>query len=592
MTIVLGINAFHADSSAALLIDGEIVSAVEEERFTRIKHAAGFPKQSILWCLKNSKISISEVDHIGINSDPKANFFKKITYTLRNSPNPGFIIDRVKNKLERSDLKKNILSLFPGEEINAQFHFVEHHLTHLASAFFASKFNDSAILSVDGFGDFASSAWALGNEKNIDIGGQVFFPHSLGIFYTAITQFLGFPNYGDEYKVMGLAPYGNPRFLFEMREIVRLEKNGLFKLNLDYFRHGNQRLAHQWSEGSPILADHFSNNLENLLGKKRKIGEKLSQMHIDIASSVQKMYEEAFFNLLNMIYNKYKNKNICLAGGCAANSVANGKISRMSKFKKVYIQSAAGDAGGALGACYSIWNQLNKSKAKSMGPAYLGPSYSKKQINKIINDEKYKGIIFDKSFTVDVLGSDKFPEINSFLLYIAKNISEGNVVGWFQGSMEWGPRALGNRSILGDPRRADMKDILNKKIKRRESFRPFAPSILHDFVDDWFNIPDDFTLNVPYMMQVLPFKSDKSTLVPAVCHVDGSGRLQTVKSRENPRYYNLIKSFYNLTSVPMILNTSFNENEPIVCSPEEALNCFLRTKMDILVLGDYLISRN
>ena len=592
MTIILGINAFHADSSAALLIDGKVISAVEEERFSRIKHSAGFPKQSIKWCLKNSNISITDVDHIGINTDPKANFLKKVFYTLRNSPSPGFILDRLQNKIERIDLRNNIKNLFPDEEIKSEFHFIEHHLTHLASTFFASNYNDSAILSVDGFGDFASSAWGFGKESNITIGGQICFPHSLGIFYTAITQYLGFPNYGDEYKVMGLAPYGNPRFLFEMKEILKLDEKGLFKLNLKYFTHSDQRLNHQWSEGAPVLADHFSNNLIDLLGKKRKFREKLNKRHIDIAASVQSMYEEAFFNLLNMIFKKYKNKNICLAGGCAANSVANGKISKFTKFKKVYIQSAAGDAGGALGVCYSIWNKYKDIRAKSMGAAYLGPSFKNSEIEGIIKSDNYKSLIFNKSFTVDVIGNSKYKDIDTFILSIAKSISEGKVIGWFQGKMEWGPRALGNRSILGDPRRSDMKEILNKKIKRRESFRPFAPSILYEFAEEWFEIPNDFKLEVPYMMQVLQFKSDKRPLVPAVCHVDGSGRLQTVKSKENPRYYKLIKSFYNLTSVPMILNTSFNENEPIVCNPKEALDCFLRTKMDILVLNDFMIARN
>jgi len=417
---------------------------------------------------------------------------------------------------------------------------------------------------------------------------KVYFPHSLGIFYQAMTQYLGFPFYGDEYKIMGLAPYGEPRYLETMRKIVRIENDGGFQLELGFFRHHIEKVEYEWENGEPKVGTLFSPLLEELLGPMRKHGEQLNQFHRDIARSTQVMYEEAFFNLLNRLYEKHQVENLALAGGCAMNSVANGKVYQRTPFKKVYIQAAAGDAGGAIGAAFVVSNALaengpsNHKNGRSfvMDHAYWGPEF---------DDASLKAVLTARQHELDAGGCEVVDETNTGTLFVrtAQAISEGKVIGWFQGRMEWGPRALGNRSILADPRRTDMKSILNLKIKRRESFRPFAPSILREHVAEWFETDDD----VPFMMQVFQIRQEKRASIPAVTHVDGSGRLQTVTRESNPRYHELIESFRGITGVPMLLNTSFNENEPVVCRPEEALDCFLRTRMDVLVLGNFFIYR-
>jgi len=576
---ILGINAYHGDSSACLIKDGVLIAAAEEERFRRIKHWAGFPSMSIEFCLMHAEISLSQVDHIAINQDPSANLWRKIIFSLMTRPKIKMIFNRFKNKLMRLDVVKNL----DVSKINTFFgrtHYVEHHLSHLSSSFFVSAFSKAAVLSVDGFGDFASTAWGIGSGKKILIDRKVFFPHSLGIFYQALTQWLGFLNYGDEFKVMGLAPYGKPIYLDKMRKIVQLKSDGSFILNLKYFCHHKGHVKYEWDKGEPKVGILFSPALLELLGPNRHKNDTLTQYHKDIARSVQAMYEEAFFNLLNALYDRYKVKNLCLAGGCAMNSVANGKIYDNTPFKKIYIQSAAGDAGGAIGAAFNIWHKLGGKRRFYMSHAYFGPHFSNDSIKKLL--KKNEKELYKKSCSIKYI-----PNQNELCKLIANKISKGKVVGWFQGRMEWGPRALGNRSILGDPRRKNMKDILNLKIKRRESFRPFAPSILREKVSDWFLNDDD----VPFMMQVFMVRKRKAIKIPAVTHVDFSGRLQTVTRESNPRYYQLIKEFHDLTGVPIILNTSFNENEPIVCLPEEALNCFMRTKMDILVMQDFCIER-
>ncbi|MET0086208.1 MAG: carbamoyltransferase C-terminal domain-containing protein [Sedimenticola sp.] len=583
MTNILGINAYHGDSSACLVQDGELVSAVEEERFRRIKHWAGFPSKAIEYCLDEAGIQLGDIQHVAINTDPKAQLSKKVAYTLKNRPSMKMVLDRIKNKQQRTNVEDELKTCFPGQTFSGQVHHVEHHLCHLASSHIVSPFRESIAVSVDGFGDFSSAAIGVGNGNSIDVRSRVYFPHSLGIFYQAMTQFIGFPHYGDEYKVMGLAPYGKPTYLDKMREVVRLLADGTFELNLEYFRHHNERVEYEWEGSSPTIGQLFNAQaLENLLGfKARKPDDSLDDIHRDLAHSVQAMYEEAFFNILNVTHEQYGIDQLTLAGGCAMNSVANGKVYRRSPYKRVYIQSAAGDAGGAIGAAYYVANKADPSvKDFYMSHAYLGPSF----------DNAYHGELLEKnSERLDAENCEvQFVEDESSLYQtVASEIAEGHVIGWFQGRMEWGPRALGNRSILGDPRRADMKDILNLKIKRRESFRPFAPSILRDKVSDWFEEEDD----VPFMMQVFQINEDKRQEVPAVTHVDGSGRLQTVTVESNRRYYNLISAFNDLTGVPIVLNTSFNENEPVVCRPEEALECFLRTKMDVLVMGDWLVKR-
>jgi carbamoyltransferase len=459
-------------------------------------------------------------------------------------------------------------------------HEVEHHLAHLSSAFHVSPFDDAVVVSVDGFGDFASAAWGVGRGAEIAIDDKVYFPHSLGIFYQAMTQWLGFPHYGDEYKVMGLAPYGRPQYLAEMRRVVQLQDDGGFKLNLDFFRHHKEKVEYEWENGEPKVGELFSDALVELLGPVRGKGEELTQRHKDIARSVQAMYEEAFFHLLNVLHKRHGGDTLCLAGGCAMNSVANGKVYRNTPFRKVYIQSAAGDAGGAIGAAFAVWHKLGGKRGFVMDHAYWGPHFA---------DADLRALLDANAAALREQGCAVMRIENEAALCerTATAISEGKVVGWFQGRMEWGPRALGNRSILGDPRRADMKDILNLKIKRRESFRPFAPSILRESVSDWFEQDDD----VPFMMQVYPIRAEKRPVIPAVTHVDGSGRLQTVLAETNPRYHRLIGAFGHMTGVPIVLNTSFNENEPVVCKPEEALDCFLRTRMDVLVMGDWFIER-
>ncbi|KAB2846218.1 MAG: carbamoyltransferase [Hyphomicrobiaceae bacterium] len=594
---VLGLNAYHGDSAACLVRDGEIVAAAEEERFRRIKHWAGFPSESIRYCLAEAGLSIGDIGHVALNSDPSASFFKKVGYALRRRPDVGLILDRVRNQSKRQSVEAELARAFPGGGFHGNVHRVEHHLAHLGSAFLVSPFRAAAVVSVDGFGDFSSAAWGIGRDSGIDIEGRVYFPHSLGVFYQALTQFLGFPHYGDEYKVMGLAPYGEPRYLADLRKIVRLRDGGAFELDTAYFRHHREKISYEWQGGSPNVGTLFSPALEELLGPARKKDDALDQRHRDLARSVQAMYEEAFFHLLDALYARHGIDSIALAGGCAMNSVANGKVRRRTPFRRVYVQSAAGDAGGAIGAAMIVWSSLGGGAASSksadtplagdgvpgrcvMDHAYLGPQATEAEIVRLL--EERAGEMAATGCSAERIGEEAV-----LCGRTAEAVARGEVIGWFQGRMEWGPRALGNRSIVCDPRRADMKDILNRKIKRRESFRPFAPSIMKEFVGQWFEEDDD----VPFMMQVHQIRENKRPLIPAVTHVDGSGRLQTVYRQTNPRYWRLIDAFRSLTGVPLVLNTSFNENEPVVCRPAEALDCFLRTNMDVLVIGDWIVSR-
>ncbi len=579
MSYILGINAYHGDSSACLIKDGVLVAAAEEERFRRLKHWAGFPSESIKYCLAEGGIGLTDVAHAAINKDAKANLWKKIGYTLAKRPDLAWVLDRVKHQHERASVSDELARGLSGD-FAGKTHEVEHHLAHLSSAFHVSPFDEAVVVSVDGFGDFASAAWGMGHGEEITMDAKVYFPHSLGIYYQAMTQWLGFPHYGDEYKVMGLAPYGQPKYLAEMRRVVELRDDGSFKLNLDFFRHHKEKVEFEWENGEPRVGIMFSDALVDLLGPVRQAREELTQRHKDIARSVQAMYEEAFFHLLNVLHKRHGSDNLCLAGGCAMNSVANGKVYRNTPFKKVYIQSAAGDAGGAIGAAFVTWHKLGGKRGFVMDHAYWGPHFGDSALRALL-DVNAEAIHEQTCVVTHHVDEDELCRRT------ATAISEGKVVGWFHGRMEWGPRALGNRSILGDPRRADMKDILNLKIKRRESFRPFAPSILREAVSDWFEQDDD----VPFMMQVYPIREEKRALIPAVTHVDGSGRLQTVTADTNPRYHALISAFCALTGVPIVLNTSFNENEPVVCTPTEALDCFLRTKMDVLVMGNWMVTR-
>ena len=578
---VLGINAFHGDSSACLIQDGRIVAAAEEERFRRIKHWAGFPSMAIAYCIRQAGIELSDVEHIAINQDSKANLGKKMVFTLTKRPDLAMVLDRIRNKRERAGVAEHLAQAFPDSPFKGKVHAVEHHVAHLSSAFHVSPFHQAVVVSVDGFGDFASAAWGVGKGTEINVEERVYFPHSLGIFYQALTQYLGFPHYGDEYKVMGLAPYGEPKYLEQMREIVKLESDGSFKLNLDYFRHHKEKVEYEWEDGLPSVGILFSEKLIDLLGPARTPDQALDQYHKDLARSIQAMYEEAFFHLLNTLHAKHRIDQLAIAGGCGMNSVANGKVTLRTPFKEIYVQSAAGDAGGAIGAAYAVWHELGGARGPEMDHAFWGPEASNDEIETLLQQRA-------EDITTQACTVKKFSDESQLCEKVAANVAAGQVIGWFQGRMEWGPRALGNRSIVCDPRRADMKDILNLKIKRRESFRPFAPSILRESVKDWFELEGE----VPFMMQVYQIRENQRSKIPAVCHVDGSGRLQTVYEKTNPRYYHLIQAFNALTGVPMVLNTSFNENEPVVCTPQEALDCFLRTKMDCLVLGDWVVERN
>jgi carbamoyltransferase len=578
--IILGLNAFHADSSAALLRDGKLIAAAEEERFRRIKHWAGFPSQAIVYCLSEAGIKLSDVDHIAFNQDSRANLLRKINYFITKRPNINLVIRRVRNRRSRARLPALLEQALPGQAIRAAIHPVEHHLAHLSSAFHVCPFDQAAVVSVDGFGDFSSAAWGVAAGCDISPYGRVYFPHSLGIFYQAITQYLGFPHYGDEYKVMGLAPYGRASFLDSMRKIVRLAPDGGFELNLKFFRHHREDIPYQWMNGSPEFGDLFSPALEHLLGPRRAPRDRLEDRHNDIARSAQAIYEEAFFHLLGNLQRRSGLTDLALAGGCAMNSVANGKVRRNTPFRRVYVQSAAGDAGGAIGSAFAVWHKLGGKRSFVMDHAYWGPAFDAVEIAKVV--EEYRWDIYAANCRIEEICDEA-----ALCQLTATAIAHGQVIGWFQGRMEWGPRALGNRSILCDPRRPDMKAMLNEKIKRRESFRPFAPSIVEEAVPEWFEEDD----SVPFMMQVFQVREEKRKLIPAVTHVDGSGRLQTVSRLTNPRYHRLIESFRALTDIPIVLNTSFNENEPVVCKPEEALDCFLRTKMDALILGNVVIGR-
>jgi carbamoyltransferase len=594
--IILGLNAYHGDSSACLVRDGEIVAAVEEERFRRIKHWAGFPSEAIRNCLAEAGAALSDVDIVAVNSDPGANFLKKVEFALRQRPDPRLLVDRLRNQRKRQSIESELARAFPGSAFNGKVRRVEHHLAHLASAFLVSPFAEASVVSIDGFGDFSSAAWGTGRGTAIEVEDRVHFPHSLGVFYQALTQYLGFPHYGDEYKVMGLAPYGKPAYLAEMRRIVRLYEGGRFELDTTYFRHHREKIDYAWSGGSPHVGTLYSPVLEDLLGPARGPEEPLADRHRDIARSAQAMYEEAFFHLVGQLYAKHRLDSLTLAGGCAMNSVANGKVLRQTPYKRLYVQSAAGDAGGAIGAAMHVWHELAGGASEIgasgvlagdelrgrtvMEHAYLGPA---------ARDEEIEALLASHAATLEVKGCrvERIDDEDELCRRTAAAIATGSVVGWFQGRMEWGPRALGNRSIVCDPRCADIKDILNTKIKRRESFRPFAPSVLKEHVAEWFEEDGD----VPFMMQVYLIRAEKRGLIPAVTHIDGSGRLQSVYRQTNPRYWRLIEAFRAATGVPMVLNTSFNENEPVVCRPEEALDCFLRTQMDVLVMGSSFVHR-
>ena len=573
--IIIGINAYHADSSAAIFVNGELVAATEEERFRRIKHWAGFPSEAIKFCLREAGVALNEVDYVCIGRDPKAKRWNKIKYVLSNLGKKNTLLsDRIKNSRKVSTIEAELAAISGMSEadIKPKIRNVEHHRSHLASAFFASPFEEAAILSIDGSGDFTTTMLAVGRGNQIEVLDSLDFPVSAGLFYTAFTQYLGFPHYGDEYKVMGLAPYGEPKYVDKIRQIIRFEDNGMFNWDASYFAPPTEiRLGY---EGNiPTVSTLFSEKFESLLGPARINGAELTQDHKDIAASVQRVCEDLIIHLLKHLQDRTGLKNVCIAGGVAQNSVANGKILSSTKFEHLYIPSAGHDAGISMGAALYVYNhELKHPRAKAVYSAYTGSRFTNDEIEQFLKSRDIK-----------------YTRLSDAELYdkVTDKLIEPGVVGWFSGRAEFGPRALGGRSIIADPRNNKAKELLNAKIKRRESFRPFAPSILKEYVADYFTRVED----VPFMEKVFPIKPEKHAEIPAVTHVDGTGRLQTVTRDVSPRYYALIDRFREKTGVPILLNTSFNENEPIVNTPEEALNCFLRTQMDMLVLENCVIER-
>jgi len=556
MTVILGLNAYHGAAAAALVVDGQLVAAAEEERFTRIHHVAGFPREAAAWCLADAGLTVADVAHVAVSHDPSANIGHELIRNVRHGASARYLKERLQNAARVRDVAGEL-----GDDVRAEIHHVEHHQTHIASAFFVSPFADAAILSVDGFGDFASAMWAAGHEGSFDVLGRVLFPHSLGMFYTAFSQWLGFFDYGNEGKAMGLAAYGDPaRFAKAMREVV-LTTDDAFELNLDYFVHDKEGVDMVWDEGEPHLAPIFSEQLSERFGPARPPQEEILPLHRDVAAALQARLEEVYLHLVTRLHERTGSANLCLAGGVALNAVANARVRDESPFEHVWVQPAAGDSGTAIGAAYHVWNRtLGNPRSFTMTHTYLGPAF-------------------------DVAP----PEGARPLDYadVAQRIADGAVVGWFQGRMEFGPRALGHRSLLADPRRDDMKETLNAHVKHRESFRPFAPSVLAERVGEWYE--DDEP--APFMLITDRVRADRRAQIPAVVHVDGTGRLQTVDAETSPEFHRLISEFERITGVPILLNTSFNENEPIVMTPEDAIDTFRKTSMDLLVLGDYVIER-
>lgn len=574
MSIVLGINANHADSSACLIISGKLEVGFEEERIIRKKHFSGFPINSIRKCLDQAGINENDVTDIAFNTNPISNLLPKSIFFLKNLfKNKDITIKRIVKKINQ---KKTLLNNF-NINTNVKFHNIEHHIAHIASAYYPSKFNDAVGLSIDGSGDFVSVAISKCKKNKIKIIKKYFFPNSLGIFYHAMTQFMGFNNYGDEYKIMGMAAYGNPKYFDLLKNNLFIDQNNSFKLNLNYFNHQKSNFRYIVSD-EMIIDNIFNENLIKLFNLKSFQIKSDESFLKDLAASVQKVYEFFFEKILTDISKMKYSENLVYAGGCGLNSSANRIITNNEKyFKNIFIPYAPGDNGGALGAAIVVASINNKTIQNTENP-YIGQCYKDSEIKEILKSK--------------LLGSNLqyryFSEKRDVIELAAEMISKSRVIGWFQNKMEFGPRALGNRSILADPRNPNMRNIINSKIKRRESFRPFAPSIMEEYQSDWFNT----NYSSPYMSTIASVKKDKINLIPAVTHVDETARYQSVNKLNNDKFYELIKTFYKITGVPILLNTSFNENEPIVMRPDEALDCLIRTNMDALFIGNYMVTKS
>ena len=574
-SLVLGINLFHSDASAAILVDGRVEFAVAEERLNRVKHFGGFPAHAILACLEHVRADISDVDHLAIGRDPDVHQRVRLAYGLRN---PAKLLNLARLRARGQSLK-DMPSLVARElavdpaRLRFRQHNVEHHVAHIASAYLCSPWDRAAGLSYDGSGDFVSTMLARCEGSRIEVTDRVFVPHSLGSFYSMICDFIGYRKYGDEGKVMGLAALGEDRFAAEMRDIVR-PRGDLFESNLDYFVPMGSNMGITISEtGEVSVPRQYSDKMIQVFGEPREPGAEITQRDMDIARSLQQRFEEMFFHLLRSLHRKVPQSDVVMAGGCALNSVANGKLFAETPFERTWIQPAAGDEGLSLGAALYVWHSvLGNPRNEAMSDAYLGPAFTDAEMEGALVQARLPYRRFDRDDLIPL---------------VADRLADGAVVGWFQGRMEWGPRALGNRSILAHPGLPDMKDTLNARIKHREWFRPFAPAILVERLEEYF----EFDHPSPFMLHVYKIREDKRALLPAVNHVDDTGRLQTVSRTENPLYYDLIKAFGERTGRPILLNTSFNENEPIVCTPAEAVDCFLRTAMDLLVLGPLVVDR-
>jgi len=570
--LILGLNMFHADASAAILEDGKILFAVAEERLNRHKHYGGFPALAVKACLDAVGAKLTDIHHVAVGQDSDANLAKKVQYALAN---PGKILNFIKMRQRKEAMRDVRLLLAQALELDPkqlkfQEHHVEHHIAHIASAYYCSPWEKAAGFSYDGSGDFVSTMMARCEGTNIHVLERVFLPHSLGSFYTMICEFIGYKKYGDEGKVMGLAPYGKDTFVEQIGKIMTL-KNGAFRLDMSYFKPlGSNQGMQVLPDGTVRLARHFSEKMEKLFLQPREPYSEITQRDMDLAYAMQHCFEEVFFRLLEDLHQRVGDENLAMAGGCALNSVANGKLFARTPFRRTWIQPAAGDEGLAIGAAlYAYHAVLQQPRREQMNHAYLGPEFSEAQIESTLRAAGVKYRCMDREPLLEA---------------VANEMVAGNVVGWFQGRMEWGPRALGNRSIVTHPGLPNMKDVLNARIKHREWFRPFAPAILADAQHEYF----EHDHPSPYMLHVYKIRPKKRKSLCAVNHVDDTGRLQTVTRDENPLYYDLIKTFGQKTGLPIILNTSFNENEPIVCTPAEAIDCFQRTKMDVLAIGPFL----
>ncbi len=577
--LILGLNMFHADASAAILVDGDVKFAVAEERLNRKKHFGGFPTLAIQACLDAVGAKLSDIDHISVGSDTEANLMKKVQYALANPEKIMNFLRMRRRKNEMRDLRQLIQHHMQVDSSQLRFveHHVEHHLAHIASAYYCSGWDKAAGFSYDGSGDFVSTMMAKCEGNQIEVLDRIYVPHSLGSFYTMLCDFIGYRKYGDEGKVMGLAPYGKDTYIEQVRDIIKWDESGKggFKLNLHYFQPlgANQGLQ-ILEDGTAQQSQHFSDKMEQLWGAARTPNSEITQRDMDIAFAMQHRFEEVFFHLLNDIHRRVPTEDIVMAGGCALNSVGNGKLFDATPFRRTWIQPAAGDEGLAIGAAmYTNHAELGNTRGYVMKDSYLGPKYSDAEVRAALDA---KGLKYQRL------------EREVLLEETSGHIADGKVVGWFQGRMEWGPRALGNRSIVAHPGRTDMKDILNARIKHREWFRPFAPSILQECQHDYF----EHDHPSPFMLHVYKIRPEKRAELCATNHVDDTGRLQTVTREENPMYYDLIQAFRKRTGIPVVLNTSFNENEPIVCKPEEAVDCFARTKMDVIAIGPYVATKD